>query len=113
MTPTSIALPARDEIRRRLRQRLPELAQRYGVVKLHLFGSYGRGEQRPGSDVDHEVGAKRHLLVEIDNPQLTLLQFVELRDFLSDLLGVPVDLVEKETLKPVLGEQILREAEPV
>jgi predicted nucleotidyltransferase len=51
--------------------------------------------------------------VEIDNPQLTLLQFIELRDFLSDLLGVAVDLVEEETLKPALGEQILREAEPL
>lgn len=105
MAPTSVALPSRDEIRQILHQHLPELARRYGVVSLRLFGSYGRGEQQPGSDVD--------LLVEIDNPQLTLLQFVELRDFLSDLLGVSVDLVEKETLKPVLGAQILREAEPV
>lgn len=105
MAPTSVALPSRDEIRQILHQHLPELEGRYGVVSLRLFGSYGRGEQQPSSDVD--------LLVEIDNPQLTLLQFVELRDFLSDLLGVSVDLVEKETLKPALGEQILHEAEPV
>jgi predicted nucleotidyltransferase len=103
--PTLTALPTRDEIRQTLRQHLSELAQRYGVVSLRLFGSYVRGEQRPGSDVD--------LLVEIDNPQLTLLQFVELRDYLSALLGVRVDLVEKETLKPTLGAQILREVEPL
>ena len=102
---TSTTLPTRDEIRQILRQHLPELGRRYGVMSLRLFGSYGRGEQQPGSDVD--------LLVEIDNPQLTLLQFVELRDFLSDILGVTVDLVETETLKPALGEQILHEAEPV
>lgn len=103
--PTPAALPTRDEIRQTLRQHSPELSRRYGVVNLRLFGSYVRGEQRPGSDVD--------LLVEIDNPQLTLLQFVELRDYLSDLLGVRVDLVEKETLKPTLGAQILREVEPL
>lgn len=89
------------EIRQVLQQQLPILAAHYGVTSLGLFGSYVRNAATPTSDVD--------LLVEIDNPHLTLLQFVELRDYLSDLLGVPVDLVEKATLKPHLGKEILRE----
>ncbi len=95
--------PTRNEIRQRVHQHLPELTRRYGVIQLGLFGSYQRGEQTSSSDVD--------LLIEIDNPALTLLEFVELRDYLSDLLGVNVDLVEKATLKPTLASRILAEVE--
>ncbi|MBV7339265.1 nucleotidyltransferase family protein [Chloroflexi bacterium TSY] len=95
--------PTTNEIRQTLRAKLPELMERYGVVSLGLFGSFVRSEQTPISDVD--------LLVEIDNPHMTLLQFVELRHYLSDLLGIDVDLVERETLKPALGKRILREVE--
>ena len=100
-----IAVVNRDDIQQRLRPQLPQLRQRYGVTALSLFGSYSRGEQTATSDVD--------LLVQIDNPTLTLFQFVELRDQLTDLLGVPVDLVEKATLKPSISERILQEAQPV
>ncbi|MEZ4677610.1 MAG: nucleotidyltransferase family protein [Caldilineaceae bacterium] len=79
------------------------MQERYGVTSLGIFGSTVRGEATAESDLD--------LRVEFDNPQLTLFQFIELRDYLSDLLAMPVDLVEKETVKPVLGEQILREVE--
>jgi predicted nucleotidyltransferase len=85
----------------RLRQNLPELRDRYGVRSLGIFGSYVRGEQRKRSDLD--------ILVDFNNGTLTLFQFVELRDFLSDLLGVKVDLVEKRALKPVIGKHIFEE----
>jgi len=88
-----------------LRQRLPELRERYGVRALWLFGSYVRGEQRRRSDLD--------VLVEFDDRPLSLLQFIALQHYLSDLLQVKVDLVEKETLKPAIGRQILSEAIPV
>lgn len=38
-----------------------------------------------------------------------LLKFLELEEYLSQLLGVKVDLVTKESLKPHIGEHILRE----
>jgi len=88
-----------------LRQRLPELHERYGVCALWLFGSYVRGEQGRRSDLD--------VLVEFDDRPLSLLQFIALQHYLSDLLQVKVDLVEKETLKPAVGRQILSEAIPV
>ncbi len=91
------------QIRQIVRHHLPDLTRRYGVINLGIFGSYSRDQQTPSSDID--------LLVEIDNPSLTLLEFVELRDRLSDLLGVKVDLVEKATLKPTLASQILAEVE--
>jgi uncharacterized protein len=90
-----------DELISTLRQHLPEIRERYGVLSLGVFGSYLRGQQRKRSDLD--------ILVEFDNGALTLFQFVELRDFLSDLLGVKVDLVEKRALKPAIGKRILGE----
>ena len=63
-----------------LRQNLPALRDHYGVRFMGVFGSYVRGEQRRGSDLD--------LLVEFDDRPLTLLQFIALEHYLSDLLGV-------------------------
>ena len=88
-----------------LRQHLPALREDYGVRFLGVFGSYVRGEQRRGSDLD--------LLVEFDDRPLTLLQFIALEHYLSDLLEVKVDLVERNTLKPTIGRHILAEVVPL
>lgn len=93
------------QVRQRLRQQLPELSERYGVRTLWLFGSVVHGRQEPDSDLD--------ILVQFDERPLSLLQFVALKNRLSDLLQVNVDLVEQETLKPAIGRQILAERVPV
>ncbi len=90
-----------DELLSVLRQHLPEIRERYGVSALGIFGSHVRGQQRRRSDLD--------VLVEFDNGSLTLFQFIELKEFLSDLLNVKVDLVEKRALKPAIGKRILEE----
>ncbi|RZB32667.1 MAG: hypothetical protein AEth_00345 [Candidatus Argoarchaeum ethanivorans] len=41
---------------------------------------------------------------------MDLITFVELEEYLSDLLGVKVDLVMKSALKPRIGKHILKEA---
>jgi predicted nucleotidyltransferase len=87
-----------------LRKHLPELKQRYGVRSLGVFGSFVRGEQRNRSDLD--------ILVEFDRAP-TLFGFIDLRDYLTDLLGVKVDLVMKSSLKPAIGRHILAEVVPV
>lgn len=87
-----------------LRQQLPMLAERYSVEKLELFGSYVRSEQKNDSDLDILVTFK-----EVPS----LLTFIAIENYLSDLLGVKVDLVMKDSLKPKIGQQILREAIPV
>ncbi len=91
--------------KRVLREHLPELQERYGVQSLGVFGSYVRGEANRRSDLD--------VLVEFKQDHLTLLGFIRLENYLSDLLGVKVDLVEKETLKPHIGRRILQEVVPV
>ena len=88
-----------------LRQHLPALREHYGVRFMGVFGSYARGEQRHGSDLD--------LLVEFDDRPLTLLQFIALEHYLSDLLEVKVDLVERNTLKPTIDRHILAEVVPL
>lgn len=92
-----------DEIKKLLMQHKPELCQKWKVKTLGIFGSYIRGEARKDSDLD--------LLVEIDDPKMSLLRFIALENYLSDLLGVKVDLVEKQALKPAIGRHILEEAE--
>jgi uncharacterized protein len=98
--------PESDEYRRRLREMLPELADRFGVAALGLFGSRVRGDNRPDSDLD--------ILVEYRvDARPTLIDVVELEYLLTDRLGVKVDLALKRSLKPFLRPYILREAQPV
>jgi hypothetical protein len=87
-----------------LREHLPELSQKYHVRSLEVFGSYVRNEQKEGSDLD--------LLVTFDEVP-GLLQFIKIENDLSDLLGIKVDLVMPTSLKPRIGQRILREAVPV
>ena len=96
--------PEAGRIILRLRQSLPRYQSRYGVKSLGMFGSYVRGDQTPGSDLD--------LLVEFAQPP-SLLEFLSFEHELSDALGVKVDLVMRDALKPVIGQQILREVVPV
>ena len=84
-----------------LQAALPDLAERYGVKSLAVFGSYVRNEQRPDSDLD--------VLVEFDRTP-TLFELVHLADELSERLGVTVDLVPKQALRRTIGQRILAEA---
>jgi hypothetical protein len=77
-----------------------ELRKRFKVKTIGVFGSYVRGEQKRQSDVD--------LLVEFEEP-VGLFEFMDLEMYLTDLLGVKVDLVSKKALKPHIGERILKE----
>ena len=83
-----------------LRQHLPELREKYSVSYIGIFGSYIRGEQTKDSDLD--------VLVQFEKTP-GLLKYIELENYLSDLLEVKVDLVMKSALKPNTGKRILNE----
>jgi len=83
-----------------LQQQIPLLREQYQVKSLGLFGSYIRQEQRLESDLD--------ILVTFRQP-IGLFKFMELENYLTDILGVQVDLVMEKGLKPYLGQQILAE----
>jgi uncharacterized protein len=78
-----------------------DLKKRYKVKEIGIFGSYVRNEQNKKSDLD--------VLVSFSET-IDLFAFIELENYLSDLLGVKVDLVMKEGIKPRLKERILSEA---
>lgn len=80
-----------DDVLSRLRALQPDLRRRYPIRSMGVFGSYVRGEQRKDSDVD--------VLVELGEG-MDLIAYAGLQQELSDALGMPVDLVEREALKP-------------
>lgn len=96
--------PDQRELMTLLRAQLPELRERYGVRTLAIFGSYVRGEARERSDLD--------LLVEFEQVP-SLFKFIDLEQYLTQLVGVKVDLVMKDTLKPAIGHRILSQSVPV
>jgi len=77
-----------------------ERIRSFGVRSLALFGSAVRDEATPASDLD--------FLVEFDRK--TFDNYMDLKFFLEELLGRPVDLVLKDAVKPRLREPILAEA---
>jgi len=91
-----------DRIKGILKKHEKELKEKYGIKEIGIFGSYLRGEAKEESDLD--------ILVEFKpDAKISLLEFVKLENYLSDLLEVKVDLVEKSALKPRIGKQILSE----
>ena len=95
-----------EKIKEQLRRKLPEIQRAYGVVSIEVFGSWVRGEQTLQSDLD--------ILVEFDvSKKISLFDFVTLEQELSYYLGIPVDLVEKNSVKPALRQRILNEAVPL
>jgi uncharacterized protein len=91
-----------ERIRKSLEELKPVLKEKFQVETVGVFGSYVRGEQKKKSDVD--------VLVEFSkDARIGLLKYVELEIFLSDQLGVKVDLVAEGGLKPSLKERILSE----
>jgi len=98
------AQPTTEQLVAKIRALKPQLESRYHVRSLALFGSYARRQQAPGSDVDVLVSFRQ---------APSLLRFIELEDFLSDSLGVKVDLVMEEALKPNIGRRIREQLVPV
>lgn len=93
-----------DEIKRILSEQKPLLREKFKVKEIGIFGSYVRGEQAEKSDVD--------VLVEFEEP-IGFFVFLDLEEYLSELLQTKVDLVSKKALKPRIGKRILREVVPV
>jgi len=88
----------------KLDQQKPFLVDKYKVTSLGVFGSFARQEQTASSDLD--------LLVSFSEPP-GLLTFLELENYLCELLETKVDLVMRDSLKKRIGQRILKEVVPV
>lgn len=79
------------------------LHTRFKVTQIGVFGSYVQGEQTERSDVD--------ILVEFSEP--IGWEYVDLKEYLEQILGKPVDLVTRKALKRQLKDSILEEVRMV
>ncbi len=93
-------MPTLEEIKTAIDIHRDELKNRFFVQEIGVFGSYVRGEQSEDSDLD--------VLVEF-NKAVGFFKFLELEEYLENLLGLKVDLVTRKALKPVIGQYILDE----
>jgi len=91
--------PIRDQVLSTLIQHRTSLEQ-LGVSSLELFGSVARNEATPESDVD--------VLVEFST-EAGLFELFEVRHYLEHVLGRPVDLGMKESLREHLREAVLED----
>jgi predicted nucleotidyltransferase len=72
-----------------------------GVIEASVFGSFTRGEDKPDSDLDLLVRYKENV---------SLFDVGGLKYELEKLLGIKVDLVSKDYLKPRIKKRILQES---
>ncbi len=77
---------------------------KYKVQSLSIFGSVARGSSKPDSDVDILVSYK-------ETPGF--FDFLNLKEYLENILERRVDLVTEKALKKQLRKQIMQEAERV
>ena len=90
----------KEEIMEFLKAHKDEMARRFGVRRIGLFGSHARGEATTRSDLD--------ILVEMEQPGFD--NYMDLKFYLEENLGMTVDLVLADSLKPRLKPIITREA---
>jgi len=88
------------EVLQVLTQQKPLLLETYQLTRLGIFGSYARGEQTDESDID--------VLVDYEKAP-TLWRLIELRDYLSELFAIKVDVVTRNGLKARIRERVLAE----
>lgn len=87
-----------NQISKILRELDAFIRKEYKVSELQIFGSYAKKKNVSNSDLD--------LLVSFSEAP-SLIKFIELENFLSDKIGIKVDLVMKDSIKQQLRESIL------
>jgi predicted nucleotidyltransferase len=92
----------RDEIIHKLKECEAEL-RAHGVIHAAIFGSVARGEQNSESDVD--------IMVDLDAAIVaTIFDYAGVKDYIAGLFDDPVDVVDREALKPILRPKATADA---
>jgi hypothetical protein len=89
----------KEEILGFLREHKTEMEERFGVVRIGLFGSYVRGEARDGSDID--------LSIELNSN--TADTYFGLLHYLEDSFHKRIDLGLESNFKPLIKPFIMKE----
>ena len=86
-----------QEIIQILKEHQEELRETYKVKRLKVFGSYAKNEQTEKSDLD--------LMVSFEETP-TLLEFIDLKEYLENITGIRVDLVTEDGISPYIKPYI-------
>jgi uncharacterized protein len=91
----------RDDVIARLKKAEPALRAR-GILRAAVFGSIARGDDHPDSDID--------ILVEFEpGAEGTIYEYVRLKEFIASLFNSPVDVIDRDALKPHLRAPSMRD----
>ncbi len=83
-----------------IEEKREELFIKYRIKNIGIFGSYAKNLAKEKSDID--------VIVEFEEP-VSLLGVIKAENYLTELLGIRVDLVPKEDIREELKETILKE----
>lgn len=96
----------KEEIKSRLHEAVKRDEHVEDIKTVALFGSFARGEDQPGSDVD--------VLVEFtEDSHVGFFTYVEIQRNLTEAIGRKVDLVTPEALSKYIRKEVLEQAEIV
>ena len=90
-----------EQIKKIIEEHREELISKYKIKEIGIFGSYVRGDQDETSDVD--------ILVDYSDDHISLFDVLETKYYFEELLGLKVDIVTREALKPIIGKHIMKE----
>mgnify|MGYP001165938148 FL=1 len=93
------------EAKKILEEKRDFLRERFHVMDVGIFGSFIKGEETALSDID--------ILVTFERGHKDFFNYMRIKYYLEELIGMEVDLVIKEAVKPGLREKIFREVEYV
>jgi len=95
-------MKTKDQILTFLVQNRKLFRDKFHIVRIGLFGSYAREEQKPNSDID--------LLVEFEENTQDLYELkIQLKEFFQIQLGIDVDICREKYIKPRLKNSIIKE----
>lgn len=86
-----------EDIVKLLKAHDKEVAEKYGIKSIRIFGSYTEGKQRETSDLD---------LIVVFEKTPSLIELVRIEEELGKMLGVKVDLLTEEAISPFIKPYI-------
>jgi|SRR3989344_3375395 len=92
---------SKEEKIKHIAEKTSPIFQKYGIKYAGIFGSYARGEDKEGSDVD--------ILIKRGDQTISLLDFVGIKDELEEILNKKVDLVSEAAVIPYFKANIFSE----
>ncbi len=91
-----------EEIKNILANHKENIKTKFNVKEIGIFGSCVKNNHDDKSDID--------ILVDFEKP-IDFFKFLDLEEYLENLVNAKIDLVSKKALKPIIGKYILEEVQ--